>query len=418
MNTKLIVKYCILLLLVALGGSLFAAPVTQYTNTIFPVQTFTATSQTGSTIQLGQSPSGNGGAFAVATISVNGTALTTVTFSVYGSSDGGVTFYALPINAIATPGTIATTATATTAGLYQVNLAGITQVQIRTSGTFTATNATFVLTASPNGVIARLGSGSGGGGTTTNALTLNNGGTGAASGSTFNGSAAITLSYNTLGAAPLASPGLTGTPTAPTASAGTSTTQIATTAFTQAALSTGCTLGCSYVLTTGDAPMSLMSSGPAVGTVEQPTVVQFYNALSRKLGNACMILGTASASGHADVGVYNSSGTLVWHTGSLSTTTASSALCVTPTAATLAANSVYYVANCADNTTARWQSVASIPATPGIGTIAAAAPAHTAGSDTNAADNCTTGVLPSSITLANIVNSATLANIPYVYASN
>lgn len=163
MNTKLIVKYCILLLLVALGGSLFAAPVTQYTNTIFPVQTFTATSQTGSTIQLGQSPSGNGGAFAVATISVNGTALTTVTFSVYGSSDGGVTFYALPINAIATPGTIATTATATTAGLYQVNLAGITQVQIRTSGTFTATNATFVLTASPNGVIARLGSGSGGG---------------------------------------------------------------------------------------------------------------------------------------------------------------------------------------------------------------------------------------------------------------
>lgn len=37
--------------------------------------------------------------------------------------------------------------------------------------------------------------------------------------------------------APLASPGLTGTPTAPTASAGTNTTQIATTAFVQTALS-------------------------------------------------------------------------------------------------------------------------------------------------------------------------------------
>lgn len=37
--------------------------------------------------------------------------------------------------------------------------------------------------------------------------------------------------------APLASPGLTGTPTAPTASAGTNTTQIATTAFVQEALS-------------------------------------------------------------------------------------------------------------------------------------------------------------------------------------
>lgn len=42
--------------------------------------------------------------------------------------------------------------------------------------------------------------GGGGGGTTTNALTINNGGAGAASGATFNGSAAVTISYNTLGA--------------------------------------------------------------------------------------------------------------------------------------------------------------------------------------------------------------------------
>jgi len=66
---------------------------------------------------------------------------------------------------------------------------------------------------------------------TTNALTFNNGGAGAASGSTFNGSAAVTVSYNTIGAAPLDSPAFTGTPTAPTATAGTSTTQLATTAF-------------------------------------------------------------------------------------------------------------------------------------------------------------------------------------------
>ena len=44
-----------------------------------------------------------------------------------------------------------------------------------------------------------------GGGSTTNALTMNNGGSGAASGTTFNGSSAITLSYNTIGAAPAAS---------------------------------------------------------------------------------------------------------------------------------------------------------------------------------------------------------------------
>jgi hypothetical protein len=42
------------------------------------------------------------------------------------------------------------------------------------------------------------------GGTTTNALTMNNTGSGASSGATFNGGAAVTLSYNTLGASPLA----------------------------------------------------------------------------------------------------------------------------------------------------------------------------------------------------------------------
>jgi hypothetical protein len=44
--------------------------------------------------------------------------------------------------------------------------------------------------------------------------------------------------------APLASPALTGTPTAPTASAGTSTTQIATTAFVAGEIVTGGNAGC------------------------------------------------------------------------------------------------------------------------------------------------------------------------------
>lgn len=52
--------------------------------------------------------------------------------------------------------------------------------------------------------------GTAGGGTTTNSLTMNNSGSGAASGSTFNGSAAQTISYNSIGAAPTASPTFTG----------------------------------------------------------------------------------------------------------------------------------------------------------------------------------------------------------------
>lgn len=73
--------------------------------------------------------------------------------------------------------------------------------------------------------------GGGGAGTTTNALTINNSGSGVASGGTFDGSSARTISYNSIGAAPLASPTFTGVPAAPTAAVNTNTTQIATTAF-------------------------------------------------------------------------------------------------------------------------------------------------------------------------------------------
>jgi len=75
----------------------------------------------------------------------------------------------------------------------------------------TSSNTTFTLpgTDGTNGqALTTDGSGvltfttvSGGGGTTTNNLTMNNGGSGDASGTTFNGSAARTISYNTIGAA-------------------------------------------------------------------------------------------------------------------------------------------------------------------------------------------------------------------------
>jgi hypothetical protein len=57
--------------------------------------------------------------------------------------------------------------------------------------------------------------GGGSGGTCSNALTMNNSGSGAASGATFDCSSAKTASYNTFGAAPLASPTFTGIVTVP-----------------------------------------------------------------------------------------------------------------------------------------------------------------------------------------------------------
>jgi len=75
---------------------------------------------------------------------------------------------------------------------------------------------------------------------TTAALTMNNGGAGDASGTTFNGGTGRTISYNTIGAAPLASPTFTGTVTipnggvfgTPTSMTATNVTGLPTTALT------------------------------------------------------------------------------------------------------------------------------------------------------------------------------------------
>jgi hypothetical protein len=55
---------------------------------------------------------------------------------------------------------------------------------------------------------------------TISTLTFNNSGSGVASGSTYDGASAVTLSYNSLGAAPTASPTFTGTITTPLTTAG------------------------------------------------------------------------------------------------------------------------------------------------------------------------------------------------------
>ena len=62
---------------------------------------------------------------------------------------------------------------------------------------------------------------SGTAGSVTSSLTMNSSGAGTASGAVFNGSAPFTLSYNTIGAAPTASPTFTGTTTAPIINFGT-----------------------------------------------------------------------------------------------------------------------------------------------------------------------------------------------------
>jgi hypothetical protein len=228
---------------------------TQGTNAIFPAVTATNNTFTSAPIHLGQNPSGNGGSYSVGNIAVSGVGLTTVTFMVLGSSDGGNTYYALNINAANSPTIVSTTATATVSGLWQVNLVGITDVKISTTGTFTATSVTFVLTGAPYGIISRLQGGSGGAvnsvfgrtGTVvattgdytcvmvTNCPTTYVSSFNSRTGAVSPASGDYTVSQVT-GAAPLASPAFTGTPTAPTQAVSTNNTDVATTAAVTAAI--------------------------------------------------------------------------------------------------------------------------------------------------------------------------------------
>lgn len=92
----------------------------------------------------------------------------------------------------------------------------------------------------------------------------------------------ITTTY-----APLASPALTGTPTAPTATAGTNTTQIATTAFVTSAISgiSGAMYFKGTVGTGGTAGTTLPTSGVKVGDTYKIVTAGTYAGQAAKVGD-------------------------------------------------------------------------------------------------------------------------------------
>ena len=162
--------YVILAGALALGAG-FAIGQSPYTATIFtPGIVMTASAQTSAAVPLGTSPNNRSNGYAVGTVTLTGSSLTTATFGLLGSADGGKNYFPLAISAVATPGTSATTMTATANGLYRVNLSGLTHIKYVTSGTFTATSITLLLTATPTGIVSRL---SGGGPITYIATTFN-----------------------------------------------------------------------------------------------------------------------------------------------------------------------------------------------------------------------------------------------------
>jgi|SRR5579872_4317081 len=116
-------------------------------NARLPVMTFTATSQTVAR------PIGG---FSSATVEIFGVA-TAATMTMKCSNDGGANYYAIPWTAgayttnvlqVTTPG--AFTAYAGTPELFYVDLAGFTNCEVVTSGTFTGASASVQIVASSN----------------------------------------------------------------------------------------------------------------------------------------------------------------------------------------------------------------------------------------------------------------------------
>lgn len=119
----------------------FAPTGPTYSN-VYPAQSFTAASQTGSQLGVG------GSSYAI--IEVNATTITTASFQLLGSIDNGLTYTPLNMAALLAPGTLATTETATTTGTFFIaNTTGFTNVKLATtSATFTATGLTIRITTS------------------------------------------------------------------------------------------------------------------------------------------------------------------------------------------------------------------------------------------------------------------------------
>jgi len=180
----------------------------------------------------------------------------------------------------------------------------------------------------------------------------------------------------------------------------------------------GCQSGCSYVLGTPDLPwVPAGGNTSALSSANQGAFSRFYNNATRSVSKVCLQVTTASAGGNLDVGVYSvsgSTGTLVWHSGALSTTS-TGVQCATSPTAVLSPNQNYYIGWMADNTTV---TMASATGTAGnvdviLGGIGAA---NTYG--LNATDVGTGGVLPGTITITNITNSTTKLLIPWLQVFN
>lgn len=195
---------------------------------------------------------------------------------------------------------------------------------------------------------------------------------------------------------------------------------------------TGCVSSCSFVLgmpagTNFFPPVA----GSAVLTSNVGMFYKFENTAVNQLTNACFNISASFSGGHVDIGIYYvapgaSTASLVWHVGAQLTTTAQVMCSPAPTVSGgsfstptsyMMLPGTYYYGYCEDNTTSQ---ISAIVASASQRAVLGNGPANTYGTD--ATDTCTSGALPTTITIANITNQTNSGNnnttIPYVVINN
>lgn len=203
---------------------------------------------------------------------------------------------------------------------------------------------------------------------------------------------------------------------APALSAANMTAFPASVATAASVTALGCSSACSYMIA-GDTWPSVGPGPSAAFVAENIHAGRFFNTTQKKLGaTGCINVTTLFSGGHIDVGVYSISGTtltLQWHIGGVSTTSTGGVCGTSLTPYTMTAGTNYYLASCADDTTALFDIIGSAPI--GNNYAGTSATANTYGKDTT--DECTSGVLPNTMTTTNITNATTI-NFPFVLILN
>jgi len=182
------------------------------------------------------------------------------------------------------------------------------------------------------------------------------------------------------------------------------------------AVTMGCTSGCAYFVTLENTATPLLA-GAVVATANNVYVSRFWNSTQKLLGaTGCVQVTTLDSGGTVDVGIYSLSGTTLtrqWHTGPLSTTTATQVCGTSLSTFTMLAGTNYYLAYCASNTTSIISEM--YPGGPANASTkmlsGTSAPANTFG--INSTDVCSSGALLSTMSSTNITNNSTM-HVPMV----